>query len=31
MMKYTHPTPETLSDATAELDLLFPGEEEQQE
>jgi integrase len=27
-MKYTHPTPETMRDATAELDLLFPDEKE---
>jgi integrase len=26
-MKYTHPTPETMRDATAELDLLFPDDE----
>jgi hypothetical protein len=29
-MKYTHPTPETMRDAAAELDLLFPEEEDQQ-
>jgi len=27
-MKYTHPTPETMRNATAELDLLFPDDEE---
>jgi len=29
-MKYTHPTPETMRDATAELDLLFPEEDQQE-
>jgi integrase len=28
-MKYTHPTPETMRDATAELDRLFPEEEKE--
>jgi integrase len=28
-MKYTHPTPETMRDATAELDLLFPEDEKE--
>jgi len=27
-MKYTHPTPETMHDATAELNLIFPEEED---
>ena len=29
-MKYTHPTPETMRDATAELDRLFPEDEKEE-
>jgi hypothetical protein len=28
-MKYTHPTPETMRNATAEIDLLFPEDEKE--
>jgi integrase len=29
-MRYTHPTPDTMRDATAEMDALFPEENEAQ-